>query len=114
MFTLKNAKRVLFSEALEDELTRERGNEIARQFNMPVRDRPLPVWRQEPQETTVDLNLPGPSKAGLYSLLVSAGFGLSNVFVYGARTCIYVLGRLALWGGGLFLLTLAFRLWGWL
>lgn len=112
MFTLKNAKRVLFSEALGDELTRERGNVVARQMNLPVRERPLPIWREQPQETSVDLNLPGPSKAGLYSLLVSAGFGLSNVFVYGARTLIFVLGRLALWAGALFLITIALRIWG--
>lgn len=122
MFTLKNAKRVLFSEALQDEITRERGNEIARSMNLPIRERPLPVWRQEPSESTdVSLNLPTPGQAGKYSVLIATGLAFARVFesffdvgFMAAKTAIVVAGKLCLWAGGLFLLTLAFHLWGWL
>lgn len=106
MFTLKNAKRVLFEEAHSDELYR--------QFNLPVKPRALPNWREIPAagSSEVKVELPSPGKAGLYGLLISAGLGISEVFVYALRTAIFVAGKLAVWAGGLFLITLALNLWG--
>lgn len=96
---------------------------IARQMNLDQFD---PVWRQEreiaaPANTDVSVNLPGPGKAGAYSLLIALGMAFArvfesffDVFFMAFRTAIMIFGKLALLGGALFLFTLAFHLWGWL
>lgn len=60
-------------------------------------------------KNSFSLNLPGPGRAGLYSLLISLGMGATEVMVFGLRTAIFVAGKLVLWAGGLFLIMIALR-----
>lgn len=89
---------------------------VARRMNLDTFD---PVWQQErevsaPADTNVSVTLPGPGKAGAYSLLISFGFAFSRILEAFFGMAFMVVGKLALLGGSLFLVTLAFHLWGWL
>lgn len=89
---------------------------VARQMNLDQFD---PVWRQEreiaaPANTDVSVNLPGPGKAGAYSLLIALGMAFARVFESFFTMAFTVIGKLSLLGGSLFLITLAFHLWGWI
>lgn len=99
-----------------DKVLRASNSALLRSMNLEQFD---PVWRQEreiaaPANTDVAVNLPGPGRAGLYSLLISFGMAFSRIFEAFFLTAFRVIGKLALLGGALFLFTLAFRMWNWL